>query len=169
MNKKLTNKQKAFCEEYLIDKNATQAVIRAGYSKKTAKEIGYENLTKPHIKEYITNLIKEQSMRTLITADRVLEEVARLAFAKLSDVTGWNDDGISLKDSESLKDDVLAAVSEVSQTVLTTEKSKATTTKIKMHNKAAALDKLMKHLKLYEDSNVFNGSVTIVNDVPRNK
>ena len=49
----MTNKQKRFCDEYLIDCNATQAAIRAGYSAKTAKQIGQENLTKLDIKNYI--------------------------------------------------------------------------------------------------------------------
>lgn len=50
---KLTEKQKRFCDEYMIDLNATQAAIRAGYSKKSAYSIGQENLTKPVIKAYI--------------------------------------------------------------------------------------------------------------------
>jgi phage terminase small subunit len=54
-NEKLTDKQKRFCEEYLIDLNATQAAIRAGYSAKTAKSIGQENLTKPDILQYVKN------------------------------------------------------------------------------------------------------------------
>lgn len=49
----LTDKQRRFCEEYVVDWNATQAAIRAGYSENTAKEMGYENLTKPHIAQYI--------------------------------------------------------------------------------------------------------------------
>lgn len=55
----MTKKQKRFADEYLIDLNATQAAIRAGYSKKTAKEIGYENLTKLHIKTYIEEQLQK--------------------------------------------------------------------------------------------------------------
>ena len=55
----LTDKQRRFCEEYVVDWNATQAAIRAGYSEKTAKETGYENLTKPHVESYI-NECKEK-------------------------------------------------------------------------------------------------------------
>jgi phage terminase small subunit len=68
----LNEKQKRFCEEYLIDLNATQAAIRAGYSEKTAKEIGCENLTKPNIQEYVQSLLEERSKRTEIDADYVL-------------------------------------------------------------------------------------------------
>ena len=56
----MTEKQKLFCEEYLIDLNATQAALRAGYSKKTAYSIGNENLKKPEIQEYIQKLLKEK-------------------------------------------------------------------------------------------------------------
>jgi phage terminase small subunit len=75
----LNPKQQKFCEEYLIDLNATQAAIRAGYSKKTAYAIGSENLTKPEIHAYIENLKRDRSERTLIEADFVilgLKEVA---------------------------------------------------------------------------------------------
>ena len=79
----LTEKQKRFCEEYLIDLNATQAAIRAGYSKKTANRIAAENLSKLDIQNYLKELMQERSERTGITADTVLEELKKIA---LSDV-----------------------------------------------------------------------------------
>lgn len=69
---KLTPKQKAFCEEYLIDLNATQAAIRAGYSEKTAKEQGCQHLTKLNIQTRIIELQSARSERTEITSDYVL-------------------------------------------------------------------------------------------------
>ena len=72
---KLTAKQQAFCEEYMIDLNATQACIRAGYSESTAKEMGYENLTKPHIAEVIGELQAKRSAKTEITAEWVLSGI----------------------------------------------------------------------------------------------
>jgi phage terminase small subunit len=69
---KLSSKQKAFCEEYLIDLNAVQAAIRAGYSKKTARQIGSENLSKPDIAKYIVELQTERSLETKIDAAWVL-------------------------------------------------------------------------------------------------
>lgn len=76
---KLTAKQKSFCEQYLIDCNATQAAIRAGYNINSAKEGGYENLTKPHVKEYMSVLIAQQEERTLITADSILIRLNQVA------------------------------------------------------------------------------------------
>ena len=69
----MTDKQKRFCEEYLIDCNATQAAIRAGYSTKTAYSIGVENLKKPEIKNYIDEKMKELQSKTIASAEEVLE------------------------------------------------------------------------------------------------
>lgn len=70
---KLTDKQKRFCEEYLIDLNATQAAIRAGYSKKTANRIGTENLSKPVIKAYIEQRMAEKVSQLIADQDEVLK------------------------------------------------------------------------------------------------
>ena len=71
----LTNKQRAFAEEYLIDLNATQAAIRAGYSKNSASVIGFENLRKPKIAAAIAEAREEQAKRTEITVDSVLNRL----------------------------------------------------------------------------------------------
>ncbi len=72
MEKKMTKKQKRFCDEYLIDLNATQAAIRAGYSKKTAYSIGVENLKKPDIKKYISERMAEKESALIADQDEVL-------------------------------------------------------------------------------------------------
>lgn len=69
---KMTEKQKRFCDEYLIDLNATQASIRAGYSVKTARQIGKENLMKPYIKKYIDERLKEKKSQLIATQDEIL-------------------------------------------------------------------------------------------------
>jgi phage terminase small subunit len=70
---RMTAKQQCFCDEYLIDMNATQAAIRAGYSEKTAKQIGQENLTKPDLKEYIENRMAEKKSQLIADQDEVLK------------------------------------------------------------------------------------------------
>ena len=80
MSKKLTEKQKCFVEEYLVDLNATQAAIRAGYSPDTARATGHENLTKPNISEAIQTAIEERSKRTQIDQDMVIKELYNIAF-----------------------------------------------------------------------------------------
>ncbi len=88
-NGELTAKQKRFCEEYMVDLNATQAIIRAKYTKKSASSMGYENLKKGEIRRYIRELMKARSLRTQLTADMVLLELAKIGFAK---------EGVKIKD-----------------------------------------------------------------------
>ena len=74
----LTGKQLRFCKEYCIDWNATQAAIRAGYSKKTAKQIGYENLTKPYFQNYIEEIQKDLSKLAGISALSNLNKLKKI-------------------------------------------------------------------------------------------
>lgn len=69
----LTDKQKRFCDEYLIDLNAAQAAIRAGYSERTARKIGQENLTKPDIRQYIDQRMAEKESALIACQDEVLK------------------------------------------------------------------------------------------------
>ena len=78
MARKLSDKQQAFCEEYLVDLNATQAAIRAGYSEDTSRQIGSENLSKPYIAEFITELQAKRSAKTELNAQWVLERLQRV-------------------------------------------------------------------------------------------
>ena len=71
--KKLTAKQQRFCDEYLIDLNATQAAIRAGYSEKTAKQIANENLTKPDIKNYIQERMEQKEKELIADQNEVMK------------------------------------------------------------------------------------------------
>lgn len=71
-DKKLTAKQQRFCDEYLIDLNATQAAIRAGYSKKTAKQIAQENLTKPDLKKYIQERMEQKEKELIADSNEVM-------------------------------------------------------------------------------------------------
>ncbi|MBD1223279.1 terminase small subunit [Virgibacillus halodenitrificans] len=70
---KLTAKQQRFVDEYLIDLNATQAAIRAGYSKKTARQAGAENLSKPNISKAIDERLKEKQEKLIMKQDEILE------------------------------------------------------------------------------------------------
>ena len=86
---KLSPKQKLFCEEYAKTKNATQSAINAGYSKNTAKEMGYENLTKPHIQEYLNELYAEALGNapegTIATLEEIMEFHTNVMRNKLED------------------------------------------------------------------------------------
>ena len=81
--KQLTAKQSRFVEEYLIDLNATQAAIRAGYSKNTARQTGSENLTKPEIQNAIAEAVKARSERVEVAQDRVIAGMLEFADSDL--------------------------------------------------------------------------------------
>jgi phage terminase small subunit len=157
MAKELNDKQQAFCREYIIDLNATQAAIRAGYSEKTAQQISSENLLKPLIQEMIQKLIKERADRTGITADRVLNEYAKIAFI---DIRKFYDEDGALKSPHDLEDDAAASLAGIDvdeiwgyDVKLDAKVKQGETKKIKMHNKIAALDSLAKHLGLFGKDN----------------
>ncbi len=150
---KLTNKQQRFCEEYLIDLNATQSAIRAGYSKKTAYIIGHENLNKPNIEKYITKLMKKREDRTEITADMVIKELALLAFSDTGNLFENN----SLKHISDLPSDVTRTLQEVTSRVERTGSGEDTEyadiIKVKSYDKKGALDSLGKHFGIFEKDN----------------
>ena len=79
----MTDKQEKFCEEYLIDLNATQAAMRAGYSKKTAYSIGDENLKKPELQEYIQKRQKEGQERAEVTRSDIIDQLKSIGFVDL--------------------------------------------------------------------------------------
>lgn len=91
MSKKLTDKQEMFCREYLLDLNATQAAIRAGYSEKTARFIGTENLSKPNIADRVSNLKAERIKDTKIDASYVLKRLVEIDQMDVADIL--NEDG----------------------------------------------------------------------------
>lgn len=81
----MTPKQKKFCVEYLIDSNATQAAIRAGYSAKTAYSIGSENLKKPEIAKWISNIRKTEYKKTVMTAEEVEYRLSKAGRGELKE------------------------------------------------------------------------------------
>jgi phage terminase small subunit len=131
--------------EYLIDLNATQAAIRAGYSKKTAYEIGRQNLKK--LEKEIAAAQAEQSKRTEVTADRIVKELARIAFVDPRKVFKWGPDGVTLLPSDQLTEDEAAIVAEVSET--TTESGGSI--KVKRFDKLKALELLGRRLGMFVD------------------
>lgn len=146
MSKKLTAKQERFCNEYLIDLNATQAAIRAGYSEKTATAIGAENLTKPNIQEFIQEVREKDANDAGITRHMVISEYAKLAFFDIRKVL--NVDG-GLKDTTEWDDDSAAAIAGLESYDEKERESGmvlGTVRKIKVSDKRAALDSLCKVL-----------------------
>lgn len=157
----MTPKQKIFCDEYLISLNATEAAIKAGYSAKTAAVIATENLTKPYIKEYIENRLKERENRTEITQDRVLKEIARIAFL---DPRKFFDENGNLKNITDLDDDTAAALGGFDVSLFKSGSKEKTETeiikKIKQIDKKGALELLARHLGMLNDKLQLNGKLS---------
>lgn len=173
----LTAKQQLFVEEYLIDLNATQAAIRSGYSERTARKIGNENLTKPDIAIKIQEAMNNRSKRTEITADMVLKEYAKLGFSNITDylsvevklVTVDRDSEgkpitelqqvVSIFETDMVPEDKMRAVAEIKQT----KEGIA----LKLHDKKGALDSMARHLGMFLDKVEHSGNVgvKIVDDI----
>jgi phage terminase small subunit len=159
MAEKLTLKQKKFVDEYLIDLNATQAAIRAGYSEKTANRIASENLSKLDVQSYLQKRQKELQSHANITPEKVIDELAHIAFDDIKNylsfrtektTVGQNKDGspilgydtiIDLKDSETID---TRNISEIS-------KGRDGQFKFKLYCKDNALVQLGKHLGMFND------------------
>lgn len=146
----LTAKQHRFVQEYLVDLNATQAAIRAGYSAKRADAIGYENLRKPEIAAAVAESMKAREARTHITQDRVLQELARIAFFDIRKL--YREDG-TLKTPTELDDDAAAVLAGIDVIEMASEEGAApmATKKAKVFDKGTALTLAMRHLGMLND------------------
>lgn len=155
---KLTKKQRTFIDEYLIDLNATQSAIRAGYSVSTACEQGARLLANVKVQEEIAKMMAERSRRTGINQDRVVIELARLAFINASDVINAND--ASIKDNAT-KDD-LACIQSIKVKTSTSKKGKITEREVRLTDKMKALELLGKHLGMWNDKVDVNVALPII-------
>jgi len=145
----LTPKQATFVEEYLVDLNATQAAIRAGYSKKTAVVIGCQNLMKVNIQAAIQFAKEKRSKRTEITQDKVLREYARLAFFDIRNL--YDEDGVLIP-IHKLDADTAAAIGGI-DVVSVGGEDFIDTKKIKIIDKKGSLNDLARHLGMFEKDN----------------
>ena len=150
---KLTPRQQRFVDEYLIDLNGTQAAIRAGYSQKTANQIAAEYLAKPNIAHTVAVAMAARSARTGVTQDRVVRELARIAFVDPTKVVDFCTGMIK----PNLTEDDRAALAGVK----VKDGDSGTEREVKLADKLKALELLGKHLNLFTDA------VQLTVDVPR--
>lgn len=162
----MTKKQERFVEEYLIDLNATQAAIRAGYSTETAGAIGAENLKKPQIRARIDAAMAELSKRTGVNQERVIRELAKVAFVNAADVIDF--DTATIRSGAARED--TAAIASVKVKTIPTADGEGVEREIKVADKLKALELLGKHFGMFTDNINLTGDVgvQIVNDIPKN-
>jgi phage terminase small subunit len=154
-SEEVTEKQKRFCEEYLIDLNGTQAAIRAGYSTTSAHSTASEILSYPNIQDYLSQRQKELQEATGVTQKRILEEYAKIAFFDIRNI--YDEQGRLLTPNQ-LGDEAAAVISGIDvfeekefdgrQMIPIGE-----TKKVKLHSKLNALDALGKHLGVFKKDN----------------
>lgn len=144
MAERITDRERRFADEYLIDFDAKHAAIRAGYSESTARNaaawIKADKPEKPKLRELIDRKIADLSRRTGITAERVLRELANVAFVNFDDVV--DSDGEILKGAQRAD---LAAVAGYK-----VRKGETSEREIKFHDKLRALELIGKHLGMFE-------------------
>lgn len=141
-------RHRRFVEEYLIDLNATAAAKRAGYSPRSASCTGYNLINRPEIVAAVAKAQAERAKRTQVTADKVVTELAKVAFGDPRRLLSWGPKGVELRESSELSEAEAALVSEVSVTHSSTG---AGAKRVKLRCKLTALNALGKHL------GVFNG------------
>lgn len=160
---KLTPKQQRFADEYLIDLNATQAAIRAGYSPKSAEQQGSALLRNPKVRAYIDARMAEHSRRTGVTQERIIRELARIAFLDPTQLV--NMDTAELLDDAAADDRAAIAsvkVKSMSGDVEMIERE------IRFADKIKALELLGKRFGMWIDKQQVDvqGAVQIVDDIP---
>ncbi len=152
----LTEKQKAFCREYIYDWNGRRAAIAAGYSEKTAAEMAYENLNKPHIKAYIEEVQADLEKIAGMSRLRVLREHEKLAF---SNIAHLHETWVTRKEFESLNEEQKACIMEI-QTQTRMEKTadeqmiQVDFIKIKLYDKHKSLESIAKLLGYNEPDKI---------------
>jgi len=163
---KPSKKQMIFIDEYLIDLNGSRAARAAGYSSKSAGRYAVELLSKPHIKEVIDQRLADRASKSNVKAERVLQEIARIALFDPTTVLSWGRRGVKLRPSDELTEAETAAIAEISETV---GKGGRILLKVKFHAKLTALELLGRNLKLWdgEDGGGQQTTVIVNTGVPR--
>lgn len=157
--KLLTAKERKFCEELIVDGNGRQAAIRAGYSQNSATEIASENLSKPHIKAYYKALLSAQAARLKVTGDKVINELAAIAFFKVTEIIDVVDVVTEKNGVRSSRTTVKIKPSKdwskiAERAVESIKIDKDGAIAVKAHGKVSALTKLGEHFGMFTDYNV---------------
>lgn len=143
----MTDKKKRFVEEYLIDLNQTQSAIRAGYSPLSAKDTATRLMKDKEVKKAIAQAMAKRSIRIGVNQDRVLEELAKIAFVNPSDLLDFQNGGVL----KNVSRDDTACISSVKIKEYSSNKGSTSEKEIGMHNKLKALELLGKHLGMFDD------------------
>ena len=149
MHRKLTDRQALFVREYLVDLNATQAAIRAGYARTRASQHGWRLKHNPGVAAQIDAAMADRARLEGITAERVLFELALLGFANIMDYFEAGEDGAARPDLSRLTRDQAAAITEVQVEAVGAAGREVRKVKIKLADKSRNLELIGRHLGLF--------------------
>ncbi|MCW5783529.1 MAG: terminase small subunit [Nitrospirales bacterium] len=149
----MTNKQERFVQEYLIDFNATQAAIRAGYGQRSAYSIGQENLKKPEIQAAIQAKQATIQQRLAVEQEDVVRELIRIGFSNIEDYLQWDSQGnVSVSNFSELSWETKAAVKRFkSQVKIDKAGNRIETFELVLHDKLSALAQLIRYLRPFKN------------------
>jgi phage terminase small subunit len=142
---RLRRQYQRFVDEYLLDLDAKNAAIRAGYGERNAHANSYRLLRRPDIAAAVEQALAARQAKTRLTGDRVLAEYGRMAFANMRDFAEWGPHGITWRPNKLLAEEEGAAIAELQGNA---DNSKIA--KLKLYDKKAALDALARHLGLFD-------------------
>ena len=164
----ITDRMKKFVDEYLIDFNATQAAIRAGYSPDTANEQGSQLLARPDIRELVAEGQKEIAERTQTFQDNAVEELKLVGFSDLADFLTVKEGGIvEQKPFDELTKEQTKCIKKIKQTVRSSHSADGTilhqtaVIEIELHDKLKALELLGRHLGMFNDTLRLEGALPL--------
>jgi len=151
-DKPLTDKQEEFCQQYLIDLNATQAAIRAGYSEKTAQQIGTENLSKPVIQARIGELKAYRAEIVSVSQQEVLRELKNFFYSDITDTIN-----LSPQEVKELPEDIRRMISSYKHTKRKVGDSEEgvieESVELKFYDKLKVAEMINRHIGFYEEDN----------------
>lgn len=153
----LNAKQKAFCQNYIQCLNATTAYLQVYDCKdETARRSASDFLTNPDIQNYIAQLQAESSLRTEVSQDKIIKELAHLAFSDLTNLVEFEEGRVTIKSSKKLTRDVTSSIKKftVTRRFNKQENTETVETTIEVHDKIRSLDKLMQYLGMTSDFNL---------------
>lgn len=146
----LSDKERQFVSEFLVDKNQTQAALRAGYAKSAARVTATKLMKRPPVRAAIEAALQKVAKKAEVTVERIVAEYARIGFADPRKAVAWAGNVVTAKASTELDDDAAACIAEVSQT--------KDGIRIKFHSKTAALDSLAQHLGMFPNKLELTGA-----------
>lgn len=153
----LSSREALFVKHYLSNLNAVDAARQAGWSETYAKKQGYRILKRPGVQAAIAFEQADRSERLKVTADKVVLELAKIAFLDLNTIVSVENGKVVCKNSAELTEEQRSAISEISQT--------KESIKVKAHDKLGALEMLGRHLGMFTDNIRHSGELKVLNEL----